>query len=150
MTIEGATTRYPAVEGLRAVAALLVVLTHVAYWTGYVNAGFLGGLASRGDLGVAVFFVLSGFLLSRPWLEAALRGGPPPGLRRYAVHRAARLLPAYYLALVGVLLTSVLTTPVDGRDVDLTDSSLVSHLLLAQGITGPLLSTFSQTWSLTT
>ena len=106
MTIEGATTRYAAVEGLRAVAALLVVLTHVAYWTGYVDAGFLGGLASRGDLGVAVFFVLSGFLLSRPWLEAAFRGDPcaarrslrrPPGLaaaprllpgpRRHAPHR---------------------------------------------------------------
>jgi peptidoglycan/LPS O-acetylase OafA/YrhL len=150
LTIEGATMRYPAVEGLRAVAALLVVLTHVAYWTGYVNAGFLGGLAARGDLGVAVFFVLSGVLLSRPWLEAALRGDPAPGLRRYAVHRASRLLPAYYLALAGVLLTAVLTTPVDGRDVDLTPSSLVSHLLLVQGITGPLLSTFSQTWSLTT
>src|SRR5688572_16339952 len=99
MTTMTTVTRYGAVEGLRAAAALLVVLTHVAYWTGYVNAGFLGGLASRGDLGVAVFFVLSGFLLSRPWLEAAFRGDPAPDARRYAVHRAARLLPGYYLAL---------------------------------------------------
>jgi peptidoglycan/LPS O-acetylase OafA/YrhL len=150
MTLAGATPRYAAVEGLRAVAALLVVLTHVAYWTGYVNAGFMGGLASRGDLGVAVFFVLSGFLLSRPWLESALRGDPAPDVRRYAVHRASRLLPAYYLALAGVLLTAVFTSPVDGRDVDLSASALASHLVIAQGITGPLLSAFSQTWSLTT
>ena len=150
MTTTAAVTRYEDVEGLRAVAALLVVLTHVAYWTGYVNAGFLGGLASRGDLGVAVFFVLSGFLLTRPWLEAAFRGDPAPDVRRYGVHRAARLLPAYYLALGGVVLTAALASPVDAREVDLSPSTLASHLVLGQGITGPLLSTFSQTWSLTT
>ena len=150
MALEAGSQRYGAVEGLRAVAALLVLTTHVAYWTGFVNSGFLGGLAARGDLGVAVFFVLSGFLLSTPWLEAAFADRPPPGLRRYAVHRAARLLPAYYLALAAVLLTAVLSGPVDGSEVPLDPQSVTSHLLLAQAYVGPLFSTFSQTWSLTT
>lgn len=53
-------------------------------------------------LGVVSFFVLSGFLLARPWVAAALDGTPPPRLRRYLRRRAARVLPAYWLALAGV------------------------------------------------
>lgn len=150
MAVEGDAHRYEAVEGLRAVAALLVLITHVAYWTGYVNSGFMGGVASRGDLGVAVFFVLSGFLLTKPWLDAAFSGRSSPSIRRYAVHRAARLLPAYYLALAAVLVTAGLTDPIDDTDPSVDAGSVVAHGLLAQGYVGPLFSTFSQTWSLTT
>jgi peptidoglycan/LPS O-acetylase OafA/YrhL len=150
VALESGRHRYDAVEGLRAVAAFLVVTTHVAYWTGFVHAGFLGGLAARGDLGVAVFFVLSGFLLSRPWLSAAFEKRPGPSVRRYSVHRAARLLPAYYLALAAVLLTASLIEPLDDVEPPVTLESVTAHLLLAQAYFGPLFSTFSQTWSLTT
>jgi peptidoglycan/LPS O-acetylase OafA/YrhL len=64
-------------------------------------------------LGLVAFFVLSGFLLSRPWFAAALDQRRPPDLRRYLRSRAARILPAYYVALAGsiVLLWGLRGTP---------------------------------------
>jgi peptidoglycan/LPS O-acetylase OafA/YrhL len=50
------------------------------------------------------FFVLSGYLIYRPWVRAALAGGERPDLRRYICLRAARIAPGYYLALAGTLL----------------------------------------------
>jgi len=52
-------------------------------------------------LGLVAFFVLSGFLLYGPWLRAALREAPAPKLGSYLVRRAARVVPAYYVALAG-------------------------------------------------
>ena len=54
----------PAVEGMRACAAIGVVVTHVAFDTGQTS-GVDGRLFGRFDLAVAVFFTLSGFLLWR-------------------------------------------------------------------------------------
>jgi peptidoglycan/LPS O-acetylase OafA/YrhL len=52
----------PAVEGMRACAAIGVVITHVAFQTGHTTWS-TGRLLGRFDLAVAVFFALSGFLL---------------------------------------------------------------------------------------
>ena len=64
-------------------------------------------------LAVVLFFVLSGFLLSRSWFAATLEGRRPPNLGRYVRSRAARILPAYYVALAGsiVLLWGLDGTP---------------------------------------
>lgn len=56
------------------------------------------------SLGLICFFVLSGFLLYRPFARAALRGGAPVPLKRYALRRAARIMPAYYACVLGCLL----------------------------------------------
>ena len=48
---------------MRAVAALLVVGTHAAFATGKLTHGYLGAIYARLEIGVAIFFVLSGFLL---------------------------------------------------------------------------------------
>lgn len=56
-----------------------------------------------GRLGLILFFVISGFLLYRPWLGAALGRREPPPLATYLRSRAARILPAYYLALAGAM-----------------------------------------------
>jgi peptidoglycan/LPS O-acetylase OafA/YrhL len=129
----------PMLDGLRAVAALAVLLTHVAFQTGEVARGAGGAVLGRFDAGVAVFFVLSGFLLHRPYARARLTGGRWPSTRRYAVRRAARILPAYWLALAVVALTAPAPAGV-----------VVTHLWLGQTYTGPLLDTFTQTWSLCT
>ncbi len=129
----------PMLDGLRAVAALAVLLTHVAFQTGEVQRGAGGAVLGRLDAGVAVFFVLSGFLLYRPYARARLTGGRWPSTRRYAVRRAARILPAYWLALAAV----ALTTPVPA-------GVLATHVWLGQTYTGPLLDHFTQTWSLCT
>src|SRR5699024_8930371 len=49
---------------VRAVGAWLVLLSHVAFWTGRSSTGVVGGLGARGELGVAAFFALSALLLS--------------------------------------------------------------------------------------
>ncbi len=93
----------PALEGMRALAALGVVTTHVAFQTRSVDGSVMGAIWGRLDLAVALFFALSGFLLWRPHAAAA-RGGPPaPGVRRYLRHRAVRILPAYVVVVLVVL-----------------------------------------------
>jgi peptidoglycan/LPS O-acetylase OafA/YrhL len=86
--------------GIRAVAALLVVGTHAAYATGKYTHGYWGLVGARLEIGVPIFFVLSGFLLFRPWVKSAATGGPPPSLSRYAWRRVRRIMPAYIITVL--------------------------------------------------
>ena len=97
--------RVASLTGIRAVAATLVVATHAAYTTGKYNHSYLGLVYSRMEIGVPIFFVLSGFLLFRPWVKATAAGSPAPSVRRYARHRVRRIMPAY---IVTVLLAYLL------------------------------------------
>lgn len=137
--------RWPHLDGLRALAALLVLVSHVGFWTGRTGDGFLGGLLTRGDSGVAVFFALSAFLLAGPWWCRAQRE-PRPSLTSYAARRAARLLPAYALVLAAVLLGAAYGLGGGLHSV----GHVLSQLFLVQGYTGRTYQAFSQTWSLTT
>ena len=56
---------------------------------------------NEGRLGLVLFFVLSGYLLYRPWVSAAASGGGRPRTGAYLIRRMARIVPAYYLALAG-------------------------------------------------
>jgi len=89
---------FPALDGIRALAVAAIVGTHAAYWTYRYGRGPGSGMLTRLDSGVALFFVLSGFLLSRPWLVAAATGAPRPSVRVYAWRRVLRILPAYWVA----------------------------------------------------
>ncbi|MEU6039636.1 acyltransferase [Actinomadura sp. NPDC047616] len=88
-------------DGVRAVAALAVVVYHVAS-----TAGAIGGnwLFNGGQVGVPLFFTLSGLLLYRPWAAAVLLGRPSPSLRGYLRKRALRILPAYWVVVVCFML----------------------------------------------
>lgn len=97
--------RVASLTGVRAVAALLVVGTHAAYTTGKYTHGYWGLVGSRMEIGVPIFFVLSGYLLFRPWVKSAATGGHAPSLSRYARHRVRRIMPPY---LVTVLFAYVL------------------------------------------
>lgn len=92
----------PAVEGMRACAAIGVVITHVAFQTGHTTWS-TGRLLGRFDLAVAVFFALSGFLLWRGHAAAArgLRRVPPTG--HYLRSRLVRIMPGYLVAVVLIL-----------------------------------------------
>uniref|UniRef100_UPI002454E197 acyltransferase family protein n=1 Tax=Nocardia abscessus TaxID=120957 RepID=UPI002454E197 len=83
----------PALEGMRGMAALGVLLTHVAFQTGASNTPVLGRVWGRFDMAVAVFFALSGFLLWRPHAAAARRDGTPPPVGYILPQRAGRLQP---------------------------------------------------------
>jgi peptidoglycan/LPS O-acetylase OafA/YrhL len=106
-----ATVRFAGLDGMRAIAALGVLVCHVGLASGQVARGG-GQYLARADVGVALFFILSGFLLYRPFVSARLDDGPGPGLRKYLRHRFLRIFPAYWLAL------TVLTTI---RDVRMRD-----------------------------
>ncbi|REE98514.1 acyltransferase family protein [Thermomonospora umbrina] len=91
-------------DGVRAVAALSVLVFHVALNAGAVAQQIRGGWAfNGGQVGVAVFFVLSGLLLYRPWAHAALGGRPAPHTGDYLLKRALRILPAYWVLVVAVM-----------------------------------------------
>jgi peptidoglycan/LPS O-acetylase OafA/YrhL len=92
----------PAVEGMRACAAIGVVVTHAAFQTGH-STGVDGRLLGRFDLAVAVFFALSGFLLWRGHVAAARGVGKRPATGHYLRSRVVRIMPAYLVAVVVIL-----------------------------------------------
>lgn len=96
---------------LRAAACLMVLLHHLAFRMDGDNVPApvkgLVDFAVMGSFGVAVFFVLSGFLLARPFWVALDRGEAMPSLGIYALRRAARILPGFWLALVVSLVLGV-------------------------------------------
>lgn len=77
----------------------MVVLHHAGSLAGPDRAGGLNPLLAVGDGGVAVFFVLSGFLIYRPFVVAHLEGRSPVPWRVFWWRRALRIIPAYWLAL---------------------------------------------------
>jgi peptidoglycan/LPS O-acetylase OafA/YrhL len=76
------------------------VVTHTAQLGGFNKEHALGAWTVRLDSGVAVFFVLSAFLLYRPFVRARLDGNAPPRVRAYARRRALRILPAYWVCVL--------------------------------------------------
>jgi peptidoglycan/LPS O-acetylase OafA/YrhL len=91
-------------------------------------------VAEKGLLGVQLFFVLSGFLLALPWMEAARSGSPPPSAWPFYMRRARRILPAYWLHLT-LLFGLVLPLLADGfwlLESDLGQLNLWLHPIFAQ------------------
>ncbi|HSJ20456.1 MAG TPA: acyltransferase [Nocardioidaceae bacterium] len=95
---------FPVLDTMRALAATAVLVTHVAFQTGQYSEGLWGTALARLDIGVAVFFVLSGFLLTRPYLLAARKSRPAPSLRRYLRRRSLRIMPVYVVTVCAALL----------------------------------------------
>src|SRR5687767_15804809 len=61
-------------------------------------------LITNGGAGIWLFFALSGYLIGAPFVRALQSGEPLPGAKRYATRRAARILPAYWIALATLLI----------------------------------------------
>lgn len=87
--------RFPLLDGLRAVAAMLVLVFHVVQQTGHVPRP----IRDLSLEGIAIFFVLSGFLLYRPFARSRLKGEGLPSVKAYARRRLLRIVPAYWAAL---------------------------------------------------
>lgn len=97
-------SRFVALDGLRAVGALAVLTTHVGFNSADGINGRYAGLIGRLDVGVALFFVVSGFLLFRPHVAAHLDGRSRPDTRTYLWRRAVRILPVLWVAVAGAWL----------------------------------------------
>jgi peptidoglycan/LPS O-acetylase OafA/YrhL len=90
---------FPCFDGLRAIAAVSVLLIHTAWFSGFTVRSSLGIYTSRLEIGVSVFFLISGFLLYRPFAVAHILGQEAPSTRNFWVRRLLRIVPAYWLAL---------------------------------------------------
>ena len=122
----------PALDGARAVATVSVFLFHSLWRTRALDP--LHPVLAHADLGVEVFFILSGFLVVRPMVGHALRGGRPVGFLDFWRKRFARIWPAYLVALLGSLAIGVGT--LDGVDGWLKHGFLVDSWFDDGGGTG--------------
>jgi peptidoglycan/LPS O-acetylase OafA/YrhL len=132
---------YASLNGARAIAAYLVVSTHAGFESGLsLSRSPWAPFLARANFGVTIFFLLSGFLLSRRFLidDGMLSGA---GLRGFWRRRAVRILPAYWLAIIGALaLLSVRHT---------TGAHWAFYLLLIHPyVNMPIDPTLSQMWTL--
>lgn len=132
---------------LRGVAATAVVVSHVAFVSGVVNPDRWGSelrlLLPRLDVGVPVFFVLSGLLIARPFLRAVADDRPAPAPVRYLLRRAARIYPLYWVALAAALAAASGEAPSVAR---LLSYAGLVHIYRPSTAIGPI----TQSWSLAT
>lgn len=128
--------RFPLVDALRAIAALSILFGHVIFVRQGAVSGVFGGLGA----GVTVFFVISGFLLYRPFVAARVEGRPRPRVPVYVRSRLLRIIPALWVALTVVAVYPGLTPPEDHWWAYYT---LVQHYIPSARFGG-----LPQTWSL--
>ena len=122
----GRRERYPVFDGLRIIAAVVVIFSHAFPLSGHPEpvVTFLGeyGL-TFGALAVATFFVISGFLITMSWSLA-------PRTVPYSVKRVARIWPAFVVVvLAAAFLLGPLVTTLSVREyfTDPTTWSYVAH-----------------------
>jgi peptidoglycan/LPS O-acetylase OafA/YrhL len=126
----------PALDGFRTYAILGVVASHLLIVSGAVSArGTTFDLATWTVLGnvIDAFFIISGFVL---FLPIVVRGGRLGDVRAFAIGRAVRLLPAYWLSLA-VLVTLIAILPPDPMaaitgSTSIDASSALLHLTALQ------------------
>lgn len=97
--------RIRGLEGARGIAAVAVFVFHAKLLHSPDGLGPVGWIIDRFWVGVTFFFVLSGLVLYRPFLQGKVAVG------RYAVRRSARIIPAYWVALLVVMIAFPLSVP---------------------------------------
>jgi peptidoglycan/LPS O-acetylase OafA/YrhL len=96
----------PTLDGWRALSVIGVILYH-GRSRFFTSGSLLSKLSSRGNIGVDVFFAISGFLICGLLLQEHERYGGI-SLRRFYIRRCCRILPPYYLALAGICAVAAL------------------------------------------
>lgn len=93
----------PSLDGLRAISVLMVIIAHARGTAGFPKWGFQQ-FGDIGNLGVKIFFVISGFLITSILLKEYAKSGTI-NLRRFYIRRSWRIFPAMYtyMAVIGLL-----------------------------------------------
>src|SRR5215218_7703376 len=97
-------------DGVRGIGALFVFTTHVCLLADTVpdnnllSYGWAAPVLGHIDLALSAFFVLSGYLIARPYARAYVAGTRRPRLRNYVRNRVLRVVPVFYLLTALVLL----------------------------------------------
>jgi peptidoglycan/LPS O-acetylase OafA/YrhL len=103
--IGNAGSRIPSLDGLRAVSITMVVLSHLAGTRNFlIPVAFSWPVI--GSIGVTVFFVISGFLISGLLFDEQRRNGRIDVFHFY-IRRAFRIFPAYYVLIIAVAVAGV-------------------------------------------
>ncbi|HVK71977.1 MAG TPA: acyltransferase [Kofleriaceae bacterium] len=98
-----ASRRIPSLDGLRALSIALVMLQHLLGTRGFpVDRRALGAIGDFGYLGVRIFFVISGFLITSLLIQEHERSGTI-SLRGFYARRAWRIFPAFYVFVAAML-----------------------------------------------
>ena len=122
-------SRIRGADGFRAIACLMVIYHHVMQRLDPIASPMwvqvIQYMGMRGEVGVSIFFVLSGCLLATPFWNAFIGHTPQPKMRTYFQNRAARILPAYYLILI---LSTLLAVQI--LDFKIVWSRIVSGIFL--------------------
>jgi len=93
---------FPLMDSIRGIAVIAVVAAHSTVFMSLTGSHALSSI--RFDFSVRVFFMISAFLLYRPWVRARLADWEPPSAKAFAWRRLLRIVPAYYLALTLIAL----------------------------------------------
>ncbi|MBW3607428.1 MAG: acyltransferase [Actinobacteria bacterium] len=95
-------------DGLRAIAALMIFFGHVFVnadpGQAFENYGWAKELVGRLDLGLGLFFALSGYFIARPFVRSYILDTKRPSVRRFGRNRALRIVPAFYVVAAIVVL----------------------------------------------
>lgn len=135
--------RFSGLDGLRAVAALAVFFHHVGFWSSATFDSSLGGYLARLDIGVPVFFMLSGFLMFRPVAVSVIDSTPLRPASEHLWRRGLRIYPAFWVALAVIVL---LTSETFGSAGGAITTVLLVHIHWPNHVIGPM----PQAWSLAT
>jgi peptidoglycan/LPS O-acetylase OafA/YrhL len=104
------TTRFPSLDGWRALSIILVLGSHCNMVVGFPNNLYsVFSWLFDGNLGVRFFFVISGFLITHLLLQEKNQTGSI-SLRKFYIRRALRILPVYFVFLLVVLLLQLFTS----------------------------------------
>jgi peptidoglycan/LPS O-acetylase OafA/YrhL len=95
--------RFPCFDGLRAIAVLFAIMTHVGFVTGASALARYGAYTARLDVGIVVFFLISGYLLYYSYVADNFDDRPPMRAVAFWWRRLLRIVPAYWLALTGLV-----------------------------------------------
>jgi peptidoglycan/LPS O-acetylase OafA/YrhL len=136
---------FPCFDGLRAIAAVLVVLVHTSFDSGFTLRSPNGIYTARFEIGVSVFFLISGFLLYRPFAASHIAGRASPAIRTFWARRLLRILPAYWLAFVVTSYVMHANKIVPGWHALLIYLGLLQIYFPGQALSG-----ITQAWSLCT